>query len=108
MKTLVERVAEFQKLWSMLFPATQVEDQQIITWLESFSDSELEIAMSKASRRVRMEPQTNVYKYISGTLAHRRNDATNHAHSGAAQTATAQITTKGGSRVEMALACTGT
>jgi hypothetical protein len=89
MKTLVERVAEFQKLWSMLFPATQVEDQQIINWLMSFSDSELEIVMSKASRRVRMEPGTDLYRYISGTLAHRRNDATNRAHSGAAQTAPA-------------------
>jgi len=89
-KSLIERVAEFQKLWSMLFPATQVENQQIINWLMSFSDSELELVMSKAARRARMEPGTDLHRYISGTLAHRRNDATNHAHSGAAQTAQQQ------------------
>jgi len=90
MKTLVERVEYFQKLWSMLFPTMRVEDQQIINWLMSFSDSELELVMSKAARRARMEPGTDLHRYISGTLAHRRNDATNHAHSGAAQTAQQQ------------------
>jgi hypothetical protein len=84
MKTLIERVEYFQKLWSMLFPATKVEDQQIMTWLTSFSDAELEIVMSKAARRARMEPGTNLHKYISGTLAHRRNDALN-AKSGVAR-----------------------
>ena len=76
MKTLVERVEYFQKLWSMLFPTMRVEDQQIINWLMSFSDSELELVMSKAARRARMEPGTDLHRYISGTLAHRRNDAT--------------------------------
>lgn len=90
MKTLVECVEYFQKLWSMLFPTMRVEDQQIINWLMSFSDSELELVMSKAARRARMEPGTDLHRYISGTLAHRRNDATNHAHSGAAQTAQQQ------------------
>ena len=61
MKTLVERVEYFQKLWSMLFPATQVENRQIINWLMSFSDSELELVMSKASRRARMEPGTDLH-----------------------------------------------
>jgi|HubBroStandDraft_6_1064221.scaffolds.fasta_scaffold1099112_1 hypothetical protein len=84
MKTLIERVEYFQKLWSMLFPATKVEDQQIMTWLTSFSDAELEIVMSKASRRARMET-TDVHKYISGTLAHRRNDALKNAKSGVAR-----------------------
>jgi hypothetical protein len=92
-KSLIERVAEFQKLWSMLFPATQVENQQIINWLMSFSDSELELVMSKAARRARMEPGTDLHRYISGTLAHRRNDATMQrvAHTAeAAQTAQQQ------------------
>jgi hypothetical protein len=84
MKTLVERVEYFQKLWSMLFPTAQVEDSLIINWLMSFSDAELEIVMSKAARRARMEPGTNLHKYISGTLAHRRNDALN-AKSGVAR-----------------------
>ena len=75
MKTLVERVEYFQKLWSMLFPTMRVEDQQIINWLMSFSDSELELVMSKAARRARMEPGTDLHRYISGTLAHRRADA---------------------------------
>ncbi len=75
MRTLVERVEYFQKLWSMLFPTVQVEDQQIINWLMSFSDSELELVMSKAARRARMELHTNLHRYISGTLAKRRADA---------------------------------
>jgi hypothetical protein len=78
LKTLLERVEYFQKLWSKLFPTAQVEDQQVINWLMSFSDPELEIVMSKASRRARMEPGTDLYRYISGTLAHRRNDAMKH------------------------------
>ena len=85
MKTLLERVEYFQKLWATLFPTAQVEDQQIINWLMSFSDAELEIVMSKASRRVRMEPTTDLYRYISGTLAHRRNDALKNATSGVAR-----------------------
>ena len=79
MRTLVERVEYFQKLWSMLFPTMRVEDQQIINWLMSFSDSELELVMSKAARRARMEPGTDLHRYISGTLAHRRNDALKNA-----------------------------
>jgi hypothetical protein len=79
MKTLVERVADFQKLWSILFPTAQVEDAQIINWLMSFSDAELEIVMAKAARRARMEPGTDLHRYISGTLAHRRNDALKNA-----------------------------
>jgi hypothetical protein len=63
----------------MLFPTMRVEDQQIINWLMSFSDSELELVMSKAARRVRMEPGTDLYRYISGTLAHRRNDELKNA-----------------------------
>jgi hypothetical protein len=78
-RTLVERVEYFQKLWSMLFPTMRVEDQQIINWLMSFSDSELELVMSKAARRARMEPGTDLHRYISGTLAHRRNDALKNA-----------------------------
>ena len=84
MKTLLERIEYFQKLWGKLFPTAQVEDTQIVNWLQSFSDSELEIVMSKAARRARMEPGTDLHRYISGTLAHRRNDAMKHAHSGAA------------------------
>jgi hypothetical protein len=79
MKTLVERVADFQKLWSILFPTAQVEDAQIINWLMSFSDAELEIVMAKAARRARMEPGTDLHRYISGTLAHRRNDELKNA-----------------------------
>jgi hypothetical protein len=78
-RTLVERVEYFQKLWSMLFPTMRVEDQQIINWLMSFSDFELELVMSKAARRARMEPGTDLHRYISGTLAHRRNDALKNA-----------------------------
>jgi hypothetical protein len=85
MKNLLERVEYFQKLWATLFPAAKVEDQQIINWLMSFSDAELEIVMSKASRRARMEPSTDVYRYISGTLAHRRNDVLKQMNSGVAQ-----------------------
>src|SRR5579864_5787198 len=40
----------------------------------SFSDSELEIVMSKAARRLRIEPATDLHRYVSGTLAHRRAD----------------------------------
>jgi hypothetical protein len=83
--TLLERIEYFQKLWKKLFPIAQVEDEQIINWLMSFSDSELEIAMSKAARRARMEPGTDVYRYISGTLAHRRNDALKNVTSGVAR-----------------------
>jgi hypothetical protein len=79
MKTLLERIEYFQKLWGKLFPVSTVEDTQIVNWLQSFSDSELEIVMSKASRRVRMEPGTDLYRYISGTLAHRRNDVLKQA-----------------------------
>jgi hypothetical protein len=49
--------------------------------------------MSKAARRARMEPGTDLHRYISGTLAHRRNDATMQrvAHTAeAAQTAQQQ------------------
>jgi hypothetical protein len=75
MKTLIERVEYFQKLWAMLFPTTKVEDQQIVEWLISSNDAELEIVISKAVRAQRREPNTDLHKYITVTLSRRRIDA---------------------------------
>ena len=73
---LLEQLNYFHQLWRRLFPTRELPDERIINWLE-FGQPEVEKVWSKAARRFRTEPITteNLYRYISATLTHRRNDA---------------------------------
>lgn len=77
MTTLLERLDYFHALWKRLFVDRPIGDDQIITWLEGFGAAELEFVWTKAARKFRTEHIETIplYRYISGTLAHRRADA---------------------------------
>jgi hypothetical protein len=85
--TLIEKLDYFHALWTRLFSDRPLDDDQIITWLESFGAAELELVWTKAARKFRTEHIETIplYRYISGTLNNRRNDALKHMSTGASR-----------------------
>jgi hypothetical protein len=76
MNTL-DTIAYLRKLWIVVFPNRgEVGDHQVMIWLDTFGDAEIEVVWKKAARRFRTEQVDDIglYKYISGTLKNRRNE----------------------------------
>lgn len=76
-KSILDRIAAAKQLWALALPWCLVQsDLGLYRWCDRFSDSEIEAAFQKTSRkffRRQTEVQPlEVYKYISATLTHRR------------------------------------
>jgi hypothetical protein len=77
MNTL-DTIAYLRKLWIVVFPQrSEIADHQVMIWLDTFGGVEVELVWKKAARRFRTEQVDDiaVYRYISGTLNHRRIEA---------------------------------
>jgi hypothetical protein len=79
-KSILERMATAKQLWVLALPWCPVQtDAGLYRWCDRFCDSEIEAALQKTSRkffRKQAEVQpVEVYRYVSATLVHRRQDA---------------------------------
>jgi hypothetical protein len=79
-KSILERLKDAKQLWVLALPWCPVQtDAGLYRWCDRFSDSEIEAAFQKTSRkffRKQTEVQpVEVYKYVSATLVHCRQDA---------------------------------
>ena len=81
-KSILDRIATAKQLWALALPWCTVQtDAGLYRWCDRFTDAEIQAAFQKTSRRFfreQLETQPlEVYKYISATLTHRRQDAEN-------------------------------
>jgi hypothetical protein len=77
-KTIIERITAAKQLWALALPEWPVQtDAGLYRWCDRFSDLELENAFQKTSRKFFRKPDAlpiEIYKYISATLIHCRQD----------------------------------
>lgn len=73
----LQRVGEFKRPWNLLLPSVSMpDDQNIMRWLDTFADPEIEYALTRTRRKFMFLPPAAepvvTYKYITGVLVNQR------------------------------------
>jgi hypothetical protein len=72
----LQRVGEFKRPWNLLLPSVSLpDDQNIVRWLDTFTDPEIEYALTRTRRKFQfLRPQAPVviFKFITGILVNQR------------------------------------
>jgi len=83
----LQRVGEFKRPWNLLLPSVAMpDDQNVVRWLDTFTDPEIEYALNRARRKFLFLPVAEpvvVYRYVTGVLVNQRKAAS--AAAGGAQ-----------------------
>jgi hypothetical protein len=74
--TILQRVDDFKRLWQLMLPSVSMpDDQNIVRWLDTFADPEIEYALNRTRRKFMFLPATEpvaIYKYVTGVLVNQR------------------------------------
>jgi hypothetical protein len=69
-------VDDFKRLWQLMLPTvTMPDDQNIVRWLDTFADPEIEYALTRTRRKflfLPAEESVEIYKYVSSVLRNER------------------------------------
>jgi hypothetical protein len=81
----LQRVDASKRSGNLLLPSVAMpDDQNIVRWLDTFTDTEIEYALTRTRRKFMFLPATElvvIYKYVTGVLVNQRK--TNAAGGGA-------------------------
>jgi hypothetical protein len=73
--SLLQTVDDFNRLLQLMLPVAMPDDQNIVRWLDTFTDSEIEYALNRTRRKflfLPAEEPVEVYKYVSSVLRNER------------------------------------
>lgn len=73
---ILQRADDFKRLWQLMLPAASMpDDQNIVRWLDTFTDPEIEYVFTRTRRKFMFLPAAEpveVYKYVSSVLRNER------------------------------------
>src|SRR5277367_1842431 len=78
--SILQRADDFKRLWNLLLPSVPMpDDQSIVRWIDTFTDPEIEYALTRTRRKFLFLPATApvmIHKYVTGVLVNQRRENT--------------------------------
>jgi hypothetical protein len=73
----LQTVDDFKRLWQLMLSVAMPDDQNIVRWLNTFNDPEIEYALTRTRRKFMFLPAKEsvvIYKYVTGVLVNQRKE----------------------------------
>lgn len=82
---MLERIDATKRLWTIAIPQCPAPlDTQLLWWLETFTDDEVEHAVRRTAKKFRITEASHetFYRYASGVMLNERKGVTPGSHAG--------------------------